>query len=322
MKMAILGAGKIAELMATTIAKMEQVESYAVGSRDLNRAKEFANKFHFRKAYGSYEEMLQDEDIDLVYIAVPHSHHYDTIKLCLEHGKNVLCEKAFTVNATQAKEVLAMAKEKHLLLTEAIWTRYNPMRKVLDDIIDSGMIGKVHSVTANLCYVLNYLERNKKPELAGGALLDLGVYPLNFACMVLKGEIKDIKASAIMNEYGVDDSNSMLLTFDDGTTATLHSSQLVSSERGGYVYGTEGYVVIENINNVQGYRVYNRDHQLIKEYKTPDQITGYEYEVEACRVALENGWLECPDMPHAETIRMMETMDKIRGIWGLKYPME
>lgn len=322
MKMAILGAGKIAEVMATTIASMEQVESYAVGSRDLNRAQEFANKFNFSKAYGSYEEMLQDKDIDLVYIAVPHSHHYDTIKLCLEHGKNVLCEKSFTVNASQAKEVLALAKEKNLLLTEAIWTRYNPMRKVLDDIIDSGVIGKVQSVAANLSYVLNHLERNKKPELAGGALLDLGVYPINFACMVLKGQIKDIQTSAIMNEYGVDDSNSMFLTFEDNTTAILHSSQLVSSERGGYVYGTEGYVVVDNINNVQGYRVYNRDHELVKEYKTPEQITGYEYEVEACRIALENGWLECPDMPHAETIRMMETMDRIREIWGLKYPME
>ena len=322
MKMAILGAGKIAEIMANTIADMDQVESYAIGARDLSRAQDFATRHGFEKAYGSYEEMLQDDNIDLVYIAIPHSHHYETIKLCLKYGKNVLCEKAFTVNAAQAREVLTLAKEKQLLLTEAIWTRYNPMRKVLDDLIDSGIIGKVHSVTANLCYVLQDLERNKKPELAGGALLDLGIYPLNFACMVLKGQIKDIQSSAVMNQYGVDDSNSMLLIFDDGTTATLHSSQLVSSERGGYVYGSEGYIVVENINNVQGYRVYNRDHELIKEVRTPKQITGYEYEVEACIKALENGWLECPDMPHAETLRMMETMDRIRAIWGMKYPME
>ncbi len=322
MKMAILGAGNIAGTMATTIAHMDNVESYAVGSRDLGRAKQFAEKYGFEKAYGSYEEMLEDEKIDLVYIANPHSHHYESIKLCLEHGKNVLCEKAFTVNATQAREVLTMAKEKKLLLTEAIWTRYNPMRKVLDDVIASGIIGQVHSVTANLCYVLNHLERNKKPELAGGALLDLGIYPLNFACMVLKGAIQDIQTSAIMNEYGVDDSNSMILTYDDGTTATLHSSQLVKSDRGGYIYGTKGFIVAENINNVQGYKVYNDNYELVKEYKTPDQITGYEYEVEACVEALEQGWLECPAMPHAETIRMMETMDRIRGAWGLKYPME
>ncbi len=322
MKMAILGAGKIAEIMANTIAHMDQVESYAIGARDLSRAQDFAERHGFLKAYGSYEEMLRDDEIDLVYIAVPHSYHYDIIKLCLEHGKNILCEKAFTINAVQAKEVLALAKEKGLLLTEAIWTRYNPMRKVLDDIIDSGIIGKVHSVTANLCYVLNDLERNKKPELAGGALLDLGIYPINFACMVLKGEIKDIKTSAVMNEYGVDDSNSMILTYEDGTTATLHSSQLVSSERGGYIYGTEGYIVVENINNVQGYRVYNKNHELLKDYRTPEQISGYEYEVEACKKALENGWLECPDMPHSETIRMMEIMDQVRGIWGMKYPME
>ncbi len=322
MKMAILGAGNIAEVMATTIAHMDQVESYAVGSRDLARAQDFASRHGFKKAYGSYEEMVQDEDIDLIYIAIPHSHHYDAVKLCLEHGKNVLCEKAFTVNASQARKVLALAKEKKLLLTEAIWTRYTPMRKVLDDIIASGVIGKVSSVSANLCYVLNHLERNKKPELAGGALLDLGIYPLNFACMVIKEPVKDIQAYAVMNEYGVDDSNSIFLTFENGSTATLHSSQLVASERGGYVYGTEGYILVENINNVQGYRVYNKNHELLAEYKTPTQITGYEYEVEACIEALENGWLECPAMPHEETIRMMELMDSIRQIWGMKFPME
>ncbi len=322
MKMAILGAGKIAEIMATTIAHMDRVECYAVGARELTRAQDFAARHGFQKAYGSYEDMLQDDGIDLVYIATPHSHHYDSIKLCLEHGKNVLCEKTFTVNASQAREVLQLAKEKNLLLTEAIWTRYTPMRKVLDEIIDSGVIGKVHSITANLCYVLNHLERNKKPELAGGALLDLGVYPLNFACMVIKEQVKDIKAFAVMNEYGVDDSNCMYLTFENGATAVLHSNQLVASERGGYVYGTEGYVVAENINNVQGYKVFNKNHELIKEYRVPKQITGYEYEVEACMEALENGWLECPAMPHAETVRMMEIMDSIRELWGLKYPME
>ena len=322
MKLAILGAGNIAKIMADTIAHMPQVESYAIGARELSRAQEFAAQHGFQKAYGSYEEMVMDENIDLVYIAIPHSHHYEAIKLCLKHGKNVLCEKAFTVNSKQAREVLALAKEKNLLLTEAIWTRFTPMRKVLDDIIESGIIGKVHSVTADLCYVLNHLERNRKPELAGGALLDLGIYPLNFACMVLKAPVKEILTSAVMNEYGVDDSNSMLLTYEDGTTATLHSSQLVSSERGGYIYGTKGYIIAENINNIQGYKVYDKNHVLLKEYTVPEQITGYEYEVEACIRALENGWLECPEMPHEETIRMMELMDKIREIWGMKYPME
>ena len=134
-KMAILGAGSIAVKMAATITKMDQVEAYAIAARDLDRAEAFAKENGFTKAYGSYEEMLADEAVDLVYVAVPHSHHYKMTKMCLEAGKHVLCEKAFTVNAEQAKEILALAESKKLLLTEAIWTRYMPSRKIIDDIV-------------------------------------------------------------------------------------------------------------------------------------------------------------------------------------------
>lgn len=322
MKLGILGAGHIAKSMAVTVNGMEHVTLYAVGARELARAVAFQEKYQVQKAYGSYEELVQDPEIDLIYVATPHSHHYEHVKLCLEHGKNVLCEKALTVNAGQAEELFRLAKEKNLLLTEAIWTRYMPLRKTLDEVLLSGVIGKVHGISANLCYVLNHLERNQKPELAGGALLDLGVYTLNFACMIMKQEIVKIQAEAVMNEYGVDDVDHILLSFKDGTTAMLHSSQLVSSERGGYIYGDQGYIVADNINNCQGFRVYSKDHGLLKEYKAPAQITGYEYEVEACRQALMEGRLECPEMPHSESIRMMKLMDSIRKIWGMKYPME
>lgn len=322
MKMAILGAGNIAGTMAKTIAPMEKVESYAVAARDLSRAEAFAKEYGFAKAYGSYDEMLRDPAIDLVYVATPHSHHYDHVKRCLEAGKNVLCEKAFTVNAGQAEALLTLAKSKKLLLTEAIWTRYIPMRFILDGVLESGIIGEPQSLTGNLCYVLNHLERNQKPELAGGALLDLGIYPLNFACMTFKSPIKSVVSSCRFNAYGVDDENSILLTFEDGKTATLHSSQLVASERGGMIYGTKGYIQVENINNCQGLRVYDKNHRLLQEIKAPAQITGYEYEVEACMDAMEKGLLECPQMPHAETLRMMRLMDSIRADWGLKYPME
>lgn len=322
MKLAILGAGNIAGVMAKTIIPMEGVEAYAVAARELSRAQTFAKEYGFAKAYGSYEEMLRDSAIDLVYVATPHSHHYDHVKLCLENGKNVLCEKAFTVNARQAEELLAMAKSKGKLLTEAIWTRYIPMRFILDGVLESGIIGEAQSLTGNLCYVLNHLERNKRPELAGGALLDLGVYPLNFACMTFKSGVKRIVSTCRFNEYGVDDENSILITFEDGKTATLHSSQLAASERGGMIYGTKGYIEVENINNCQGIKVFDKNYRLIQEIKAPAQITGYEYEVEACMEAMNKGLLECPQMPHAETLRMMRIMDRIREDWGLKYPME
>ena len=185
MKIGILGAGGIAVQMAKTVAGMKDVENYAVAARSLERAQAFAEKYGFSKAYGSYEEMLADPLVDLVYIATPHSHHYLHAKMCLEAGKNVLCEKAFTVNADQARKLFALAKEKNLLITEAIWTRYMPSRKMIDDIISSGVIGEVTAVTANLNYAISEVERIRKPELAGGALLDVGVYTINFASMVL-----------------------------------------------------------------------------------------------------------------------------------------
>ena len=174
MKLGILGAGGIASTMAKTVAGMKDVEAYAVAARDLGRAQVFAQKYEVKKAYGSYEEMLADDEVGLVYIATPHSHHYLHAKMCLEAGKHVLCEKAFTVNGEQAQKLFDLAKEKKLLITEAIWTRYMPSRKMINDIIESGVIGEVTAVTANLSYTVSHVERIRKSELAGGALLDVG----------------------------------------------------------------------------------------------------------------------------------------------------
>lgn len=220
MRLAILGAGGIATAMARTVAGMENVEAYAVASRDLKRAQQFADKYGFEKAYGSYEEMLKDDKVDLVYVATPHSHHYLHAKVCLEAGKHVLCEKAFTVNAEQAQKLFDLAKEKNLLITEAIWTRYMPARNMINDIIASGVIGEVTAVTANLSYAISHVERIRKPELAGGALLDVGVYPINFATMVLGEKVKDVKATAIF-QNGVDILDSIVMVFEGDRMATL-----------------------------------------------------------------------------------------------------
>lgn len=268
MKLGILGAGGIASTMAKTVAGMKDVEAYAVAARDLERARVFAQKYEVKKAYGSYEEMLADDEVELVYIATPHSHHYLHAKMCLEAGKHVLCEKAFTVNAEQAQKLFDLAKEKKLLITEAIWTRYMPSRKMINDIIESGVIGEVTAVTANLSYTVSHVERIRKPELAGGALLDVGVYPINFASMVLGDKVKDVKATAIF-QNGVDILDSIAMVFEGDRMATLQCGAREISDRMGSIFGTRGYMQVQNINNPEKITVFDTEHKEVASYVVP-----------------------------------------------------
>lgn len=322
MNIAILGAGQIAASMAITLQPLKDVTCYAVASRDKKRAQAFADKYGFQVAYGSYLDMVSDENVDLVYIATPHSHHYEHIKLCLDHYKHVLCEKAFTANARQAEEVLRMAEERGLLLTEAIWTRYMPMRETINSILRSGIIGNPTSLGANLGYPLEHVERMVKPELAGGALLDLGVYPLNFASMVFGDDIVGISAECVKYDTGVDAQETIMLKYADGKMATLYATMLAQTDRRGVINGTNGFIEVENINNPESVKVYNLERRLIAEYVAPTQITGYEYEVVATIDAIKEGRIECPEMLHSETLRIMRLMDSIRRAWGIEFPFE
>ena len=322
MKLAILGPGRIADTVTPALVALPEIECYAVASRNLERAKAFAEKFGFEKAYGSYEEMLSDPEVQLVYITTPHSHHYEQILLCLEYGKNVICEKAFTVNAEMAKKVFAVAKEKGLYVAEAIWTRYMPSRKMIQDIIDSGIIGKLNVVTGNLSYDIDWKERLVDPALAGGALLDVGIYGLNFALMHFGNEIERVESSVWMTPSGVDGMESITLFFKDGRMAVLNHSMYARSDRKGIFHGEKGYVVVENINNPNAINVFNDKDELLAHYDVPEQINGYEYEfMEAVR-CIEAGKTESDSMPAGETIRVMELMDTLRKQWGLVYPME
>lgn len=322
MKFAILGLGKIARCMAIAVSGLEQAEKYAVAARDLDRAQAFAKEWGYEKAYGSYEELVSDPEVELIYVATPHSHHYEHAKLCLEHGKNVLLEKAFTVNAKQAEELIALAKEKNVLLAEAIWTRYMPSRKMIDDLLEKGIIGKITSITANLGYELHDIPRLQEPELAGGALLDLGIYPINFAKMVMKQDVKEVYSSAVMSPKGIDWTNSITLIFEDDTMAVLHSTMLAGINRMGVISGDKGYLEVQNINNCEEIRLYDLAHKLVETYPVPEQINGYEYEVIACIKAIEEGKIECEEMPHEETLWVMRLMDRIRNEWGMTYPFE
>lgn len=326
---AILGAGSIARTMARTLRMMkargDAVELYAVASRSLERAQAFAREEGFACAYGSYEELVQDPAVELVYIATPHSHHAAQMELCIDHGKHVLCEKSFTANAAQAEAVLQRARQKGVLVTEAIWTRYMPMRRILSELIASGEIGTPRLLTANLCYPLLHKERILRPELAGGALLDVGVYVLNFAAMIFGTDVVRMDSSAALMETGVDLQENVTLHYGDGRMACLLASAAGASSRRCWIYGDAGRIEVDNVNNPRRATLYQdacRPETLCRTVDAPPQLTGYEYEVESCLRALSAGALECPEMPHEETLRMMRWMDALRAQWGVRYPFE
>lgn len=314
----ILGTGWIADKMATTLAGMTTARAYAVASRTEEKAAKFAANFSIPKHYGNYEALANDPEVDLIYIATPHSHHFENTKMCLLKNKPVLCEKAFTVNTPQAEELIRIANERKVFLAEAIWTRYQPMRQMIIDVINSGVIGKLQMLSANLCYPNIALQRMYDPALAGGALLDLGVYVLNFADMFFGDDIKKMSSHCIKYPTGVDIQESITIEYNDGRIAVLWSSQLAKSDRQGIISGTDGFVIVENVNNPQSYAIYNQDYQLVKKVDCPPQITGYEYQVDCCIRAINQGKIEPDEMPHADTLRIMRQMDALRKEWGVK----
>ena len=319
-RIGIIGAGHIAEKMAATINGMPEAEAYAVASRQYGKAAAFAGRFGFAKAFGSYEALVEDPDVDLVYVATPHSLHYDHVRLCLGHGKAVLCEKAFMANAREAEEVTRISEENNVFLAEAIWTRYMPFRKTLRDIVDSGAIGRPMMLSAHLGYPVADKERLVRPELGGGALLDLGVYAINFALMMFGNDIADITSSCTKSDTGVDLQNSIIFRYADGKIADLQSTALCASDRQGIVCGDRGYIVCDNINNMLKADLYDAGHALVGTYNAPAQITGFEYQVRACIDAIREGRNETPYMPHSETLRVMKIMDSLRNSWGVRFP--
>lgn len=318
----IMGTGSIACIMAETLGKMRNVKCYAVASRTQEKAEAFARGYGFKKAYGSYEEMAQDKKVDLVYIATPHSEHYQNAMLCLQNKKPVLCEKAFTVNEEQGRKLFDYAKENNVFIAEAIWPRYMPMVKKMKEVLDSNVIGEPVMLTANLGYPVRNVPRLYRPELAGGTLLDLGVYPLNFAAMFFGTDIEKIQSVCTYTDTGVDEQESITLIYKDGRTAVLSATMLAVTDRQGVIYGTEGYIIVENINNFESFSTYGKDHVKLNTYKRPKQISGYEYEVEACIRALKEGWIQCPEMPHEESLKILHIMDGLRKDWKIVYPLE
>lgn len=319
-KVGIIGAGHIAEKMATTLHGMDGLEAYAVASRQLEKAQEFASRRGFTKAYGSYEELADDPQVDLVYVATPHTLHYGHVKMCLEKGKPVLCEKAFTANAVEAEDLIRISREKGVFLAEAIWTRYLPFRKTLRDLVESGAIGKPMLLTAHLGYPVSHKERIMRPELGGGALLDLGVYALNFALMNFGDDIQEIRSTCVKSDTGMDMQDSITLKYSDGRMAILMATALCANDRQGIINGDKGYVIVDNINNSLKAELYAADHTLMRTCNAPEQITGFEYQVQACIDAIREGRTETDFMPHSESLHVMRIMDSLRKEWGVVFP--
>lgn len=322
MRIGIIGTGRMAGVFAQTLAQMEEVQCYGVASRSKEKAEKFAEEYGFEKAFGSYEELCEDPEIELIYIATPHSFHYENMELCICHKKPVLCEKAFTLNSSQARKIIDLAKKEDVFVAEAIWTRYMPSRNMINELLDSGIIGKVSALTANLSYPVSSKERIIKPELAGGALLDIGVYGLNFALMHFGTDIERMESSVQMTETGVDAMESITLFFKDGRMAVLTHDIYGRSDRKGIFYGEKGYMIVENINNPQSISVYDLSDQLIHHVDVPEQISGYEYEMRECIHAVQAGKKESYSMPLSDTVMVMEKMDQLRAQWGLVYPQE
>jgi len=328
MRIAILGAGVIARTMCATVRGMaaqgRPVELYAVASRDLDRAEAFARDEDVHRAYGSYEEMVQDDAVDLVYIATPHSHHAEQMKLCINHGRAVLCEKMFTPNLQQAEEVLALAREKKVYVADALWPRYMPSREIINQLLAEDVIGAPSMLYSNLCYSIEHKARITDPALAGGALLDVGIYPLNFASMVFGDDIVRINSTVELMETGVDRTETVTIKYRDGRMSQLMASTAFNSDRRCVVYGTKGFMIVDNVNNPHRIEIYDRDERRIPKriVGVPPQITGYEYEVEACLRDLEEGNLEPKEMPHAQTLMMLRQTDALRAMWRVKYPFE
>jgi len=322
MNVGIIGTGWIAEKAAITLNGLADCKAYAVGSRSKEKAEAFASKWNIGKAYGSYQELIADPTVDLIYVGTPHSHHFDVTREALLAGKPCLVEKAFMANYRQAKEIVDLARERKIFLAEAIWTRYQPARTMVRQLIADGRIGAPRLITATLGYSMGNKPRIMRPDLCGGALLDLGVYALNFVRMFTDSDIVSMDGRCVKSDTGMDLTNAITIVLKDGILANVQSSAACVGDNIGVIAGPEGNLIIDNINNPQKITVNTHDRVFVEDIHVPQQITGYEYQFIACRQALIDGLLEPREMPLEETLYIMQLMDQLRKNWDVRYPMD
>jgi dihydrodiol dehydrogenase / D-xylose 1-dehydrogenase (NADP) len=319
----ILSTGWIANKFAQGLSVLPDAEIVAVGSRAQATADAFGDKFGVPHRHASYEALAADPDVDVIYIGTPHPFHKENSLLCLQAGKPVLCEKPFTINASEAEEVIALAREKGLFLMEAMWSRYIPIIVKLRDLLAEGAIGEVRALTADLGFrrEVDPQSRLFNPELGGGALLDVGIYPISFASMAL-GTPSRIASLAHLGETGVDELAGIVLGYDEGQLAILHTALQTNTAVEATVMGTRGRMRVHSPWFYGTTLTLSHEEHEDKVISLPYEGNGYNFEAAEVMHCLREGKRESDAMPLDETLAIMQTLDAIRAQWGFKYPME
>ncbi|MCM8525283.1 MAG: Gfo/Idh/MocA family oxidoreductase [Lentisphaeraceae bacterium] len=320
-KWGILGAGVIAEKVASAIKEYPHAVLAGVGSRNLEKAEAFAERVCVEKAFGSYEDLCKSDDIDIIYIATPHTFHKEHTLLALRNGKHVMCEKPFAINMDEAEEMIFEAKSRKLFLMEAIWTCVMPGMIKLKQILNDGIIGKVRLIEADFGFQAPYCPDSRlfNPELGGGALLDVGIYPLTLA-LSLFGYPKEASAKATIGKTGVDELSVYNLKFDSGVMADLKASITQTTGCTATIYGSEGTITLPHEWWLMKKITITNGH--VEEFDTSYECNEYYFEVEEASRCIQMGLTESPNIPHEWTLKMMNLMDRLREDIGLFYPDE
>lgn len=319
----ILGTGSIAKKFADAVQYVDDAELVAVGSRTAESAARFAANFNIPRQHASYQALADDPDVDAIYVATPHNLHMEDTILCLNAGKAVLCEKPLAINAAQAEAMVAAARNNKRFMMEAMWTRFQPLIRKMRAMLKENVIGDVRMLAADFGFRATFDERSRllDPALGGGGLLDVGVYCVSFANMIL-GEPTSIASLADIGQTGVDEQSAALLGYDGGRIAITSSGVRTSTPVEATIMGTEGSIRL----HAQWFKC--ESMTVYRPGKDPERIdmptygNGFNYEIEAVNACLKAGELESSEMTWDESIAIMRTMDRIRAQWGLKYPME
>ena len=320
-KWGILAPGKMSAKFTKGLKLLDNAELYAVGSRDIERARQFAADFGYKKYYGSYEELANDKEVDIIYVASPHSHHFEHTILCLRNKKAVLCEKAFALNSPEADAMISEAVKQKVFLMEALWPPFQPMYIKTKGILDSGAPGKILHLNARFSFQAPYnpLDRKFNLSLGGGSLLDIGIYPVIDALWFM-GVPDEVIAKASFAETGSEDSISIIFGYKDGRMATLYSSFRTAGGIGcdllcenGNLFFSRGRDMSQRLNVVL-----NGKENL--EYSLLPEGMGYQFEAAEVMKCLDEGKLESDVVPHSLSLDLMSTLDRIRKAAGIEFP--
>lgn len=319
----ILSTARIANQFVKGLAELPDAQLVAVGSRTQAAADEFADKYNIPHRHASYEALANDPDVDIIYVATPHNLHRMGTLLCLNAGKAVVCEKPFAINAAETREMIETARAKRLFLMEAMWSRFLPNIVKVRELIAEGAIGEVRMVEADFGFraELNPASRLFNPELGGGGLLDVGIYVNSLASMIL-GTPERIVSAAHLGETGVDEQAAMVYGYAGGKLALLSCAVRTSTFQEAAIYGTAGRIRIHSPWWHSEKLTLQRAGHDPETLTLPMQGNGYNYEAAEAMACLAAGKLESDVMPLDETLAIMETLDTVRGQWGLRYPME